>query len=187
MDHFIEEAFRIALHTEMNSYHLYQGALSMMPDGSDKQVLKRLAHEESNLIKEILQYCPDSVRNTIKHLNNQHFAYYGSLKDSPKRRLFNQLRIFLLDKHVSIERYTTFVNAFKEPAVCTVFELALSMSRKLFALIAEQYRQADLSLHKPSNNKRAKRAHLRTGNLTSPNKHSQVFISLKDTGVDFPP
>lgn len=186
MDHLIEEAFRIALHTEMNSYHLYQGALSMMPDGSDKQVLKRLAHEEANLLKEILQYCPDSVRDTIKHSNTQHFAYYGSLKDSTKRRLFNQLRIFLLDKHASIERYTTFVTAFKEPAVCTVFELALSMSRKLFALIAEQYRQADLSLHKPSNNKRAKRAHLRTGNLTSPNKHSQLFISLKDTGVDFP-
>ena len=186
MDYLIEEAFRIALHTEMNSYHLYQGALSMMPDGNDKQVLKRLAHEESNLIKEIHQYCPDSVRDTIKQLNNKHFAYYGSLKDSPERRLFNQLRIFLLDKHTSIERYSTFVKAFKEPAVCTVFELALSRSRKLFTLIAEQYRQADLSLHKPSNNKRAKRAHLRTGNPTSPNKHSQVFISLKDIGVNFP-
>jgi hypothetical protein len=179
----IQEAFRVAILTEKNSYDLYRNAGAMVPEGSGKEVLEQLAHDELKLIEEMLIYSPDTLVDLLMHPNDQHISSFdGYSKESPERRLFNHLRVALLDKHSCIDRYTTYLKTFRDPEVCRVFELALSISRRQFGLIAQEYRKADQRVHRPGSFKRAKRIHLKVGIRPTPNKHSELFLSLLDSG-----
>ncbi|HBG07123.1 MAG: hypothetical protein A2075_14395 [Geobacteraceae bacterium GWC2_58_44] len=183
MKDLIEEAFRVAILTETSSYELYRNATVMIPDGRGKQVFERLAREESKLIDEILKHCPDRLAELRQKPDDRPLPRFDEcLLESPERRLFNHLRVALRHKHACIDRYATFVNAFRDPALCEVFELALGMSRKQYGLIAQEYTQADLRLHRPGVNRRAKRTHFRGVSRPAPNEHSQLFISLLDSG-----
>jgi len=180
MEELIAEAFRVAISTEKSSYDLYRNASAMIPNGSGRRVFERLAWEEFKLIDEIVKYCPDALLSMTDETNEQREATGGN--ESVERRLFNHLRTALRDKHLCIQRYASYVETLREPAVCKVFELALSMSRRQYGLIAEEFRQADLRLHRPCVNRRAKRTHIRSINRRIPNEHSQLFISLQDCG-----
>ena len=186
MEDLIEEAFRVAILTEKNSYDLYRSAGLTMPDEGAGQVFKRLEREQRKVIDELLKYCPDISPEAVKDPNEEYVRSEAGLKESPERQLFNHLRIALLDKHRCIEHYVTCLDTFREPEVCKLFELMLSMSRKQYGRIAEEYRQADLRLRKPAVSKRAKRTHIRSGNSPTPNEHSQLFISLLDSGRHSP-
>lgn len=182
-----EEAFRVAILTEKNSYDLYRNASVMVPEGPGKRVLERLAREQAKLIGEMLKYCPDSFPDLLKQVSDQcRPRLDGYAKQSPERRVFDHLRAALRDKHACIDRYATYVKTFREPTVCLVFELALSLSRKQFGFIAEEYRQAEQRVHRPGSNRRIKRAHLGVIHHPTPNKHSQLFISLLDCGRHSP-
>ena len=183
----IEEAFRVAILTEKKSYDLYRVATVTKPDVTGEDVFKRLAREERKLIDELLRHCPDRLSTIVKKRSDDHVPCSdGYFRESPERRLFNHLRMALLDKQACIERYAAFVDTLREPAVCRVFELVLGMSRRQYAFIAEQCRQADLRLRRPAVNKRAKRTHIRPVNHPAPNRHSQLFISLLDSGSQLP-
>jgi rubrerythrin len=183
MEHLIEEAFRVAIVTELNSYRSYKNAALMMPEGCCKDVLDKLAGEELAIIEEISLHCPFPVTKLVEQTEEQQpHCFKPYPKESPERKLYKQLRTALVDKHCSIEKYMIFAASFKEPKVCQVFELTLSMSRKLFDFIVEAYRQADLRLHRPGLNRRKKRTHIKPLSRPKPNEHTEVFISLLDSG-----
>lgn len=52
--------------------------------------------------------------------------------------------------------------------------------------ILMKVKQADQKLQRLGGNRRAKRAHLRGVSRPTPNKHSQLFISLLDSGRPAP-
>lgn len=184
MEHLIEEAFRVAILTEMNSYRTYKKAAAMMPDGSAKNVLERLAEEELLIIDELSKKWPYPVPRIQEQSDDQRGqSVKSSQKESPEHRLCKQLRAALVDRHCSIEKYMIFVTSFKEPAVCKVFELALGMSRRLFKLISEACTHAEMRLHRTGLDRRKKRTHIRPVERgPAPNKHTEAFISLLDSG-----
>jgi rubrerythrin len=183
MEHLLEEAFRVAMQTEMNSLELYRKAAATMQGSGGRDVLERLAREESRIIEQIRSCspCPPSATKDGAKEDGRCWAIAEG-NEQPQRRLLNQLRVALEDKHGCIERYATYASAFRDPAVCKVFETALGMSRSLLQSIAEAYRQVDPSLQRPCANRRTKRAHIKAVNHPTPNKHSQLFISLLDSG-----
>jgi hypothetical protein len=187
MDSFIEEAFRVAIQIEKNSYNLYRSAAGMIPEGSEKQLFERLATEEAKLLEQMIQSAPDALADIMQNRDDQRLSCFdGNSIQSPEHRLFNHLRMALRNKHACLDLYTTFVKTFRDPAICRVFELALGVSRKLYGIIAHEYRQADLRLHKPGVTRRVKRTHIRSAGQPIPNKHSQLFISLQDSGRPSP-
>ena len=183
MEQLVEEAFRMALHTEMKSYWTYLNAAGMMPEGNCKKIMERLASEQWKIIEEISNHSPLSIRKSLEQAehHNRH-CFHPYPKESHERKLYKHLQTALVDKHCSIEKYMIFVTTFRDPAVCNVFEMALNMSHKLFGYIAEVFRQTDVRLHRPGVDRRKKRIHLKPISRSAPNKHTELFVSLLDSG-----
>jgi len=185
-EHLTEEAFRVTILTEMVSYELYRNAVVTV-SGGGRQVFERLARGQAKLIDEILEHCPAGVAGLAdKPKDEQPCPLKGDFKQSPQRRLLDHLRMAMRDKQACIDRYATFVRTFREPGLCRIFELALSGARKQYGLIVQEYRQADQRVHRPGVDRRSKRTHLRGVSRPVPNKHSQLFISLLDSGRPSP-
>lgn len=184
MEQIVEEAFRIAIVAEKKSHDLYLQACAMIPEGSEKAVLQRLADDQETNLFRIVERCPYPVQHLIEEPER-----LFSVNDYPQeRRLVNLLRVALNDKYACVARYETYLEAFREPAVYQVFQLAREMSSKLLRRISEEYRQANLRQQRPCVNRRTKRAHIKPCSVArpAPNKHSQPFFSLLDFGRQFP-
>jgi len=181
MKEVIEEAIRVVMGIEQHSYRLYRRALLSMPEGEGRQVLEKVAREEAGVIEEMAGRYPLAEPGSLPD-DQRPPCTDQQPRESPERRLFGHLRTALLDKHYCLERYAAYLETFRDPAVCQVFRQASAASRRLFTLIAEEYRQADLRISRPGSNRRLKRTHLRGVSRPSPNEHTQLFISLLDSG-----
>jgi len=182
MEDLIAEAVGFAVIVEKKSYDLYRKAAMTVPDQGSKQVFERLAREESQHIDSLLREHPGAWCCGLQHADRQP-EIDADLAESRGSDLPDQLRAALLDKRWCIDLYATLAKSFKEPTLCKVFELALEMARKQFHLITKEYRQAERPLDTPAINRRARRIHIRAGiHPINPNKHSELFISMLDSG-----
>ncbi|HJV65448.1 MAG TPA: hypothetical protein VJ550_06945 [Geomonas sp.] len=183
MEHLVEEAFRVAIVTEINSYRAFNRAAAMMPDGSAKQVLERLVRVQRKIIEGICGRCPYPASQLAEQMEVQHqHCLHPYPQESRERKLYRHLHAAMMDRHCAIEKYMIFAASFREPEVCQVFQLALDMSRQLFDVIAQSCRQLDLKLPAPMANRRKKRVHFKPLTRPAPNKHSELFLSLVDAG-----
>jgi hypothetical protein len=183
----IEEALRVAVHIERKSQELYAHAAAGMPEGRGKTVMERLAREESKMIEQLTASAPFPLEIP----GEPHAHEMDPLHDDacpPQWTLLDLLEVALKDKSASIAQYVAFQKAFREPAVHEVFDFAVGLSRSLLQLIAEEYRQADQRLQSRAVNRRTKRTHIRStfAKERTPNEHSQLFISLLDSGRRHP-
>lgn len=191
MEHLIEEAFRVAIQTEKKSRNLYLDAASMMPNGVGREVLQKLAEEERKILERIFGCCPYSIDSVFDQPQYRQDSPSVQRLTGHERRVSELLRLVLHDKYSAVALYETFLQVFREPRICGVFQLALTMSRRLLMYIreqrTEQRRQTDLNLQRLVLDRRRKRTHIKGfGNKPAPNKHSQVFISLQDLGRQSP-
>lgn len=183
MEHLVEEAFRVTIMTEINSYRMFHRAAGMMPEGNGKQIMERLALEERRIVEEICSRCPFPAARLAGQLDIQHpHCLHPYPRESRERKLYKHLHAALVEKHCAMEKYMIFKASFREPAVCRVFEIAQEMSRKLFDYIAESWRQVDVKLHSPEADRRKKRVHLKPLSRPAPNEHTELFVSLVDSG-----
>jgi len=182
-DLLIAEAVRFTVIHEKKSYDLYQKAAMTVPDQGSRQIFERLAREESRHIDALLREHPGTWCSALQQPCGQQPEIDPELNEPRGNGLFDQLRHALLDKRWCIDLYATLARTFKEPSLCRIFEVAQEIARKQFRLITEEYREADLTLRNPGKNRRARRTHTRAGiQPVIPNKHSQLFFSMLDSG-----
>lgn len=186
MEHLVEEAFRVAIVNELKSQHLLWTAAAAMPAGNCKTVLERLAGEESKLVEQMMERYPYPLSGVVakeeapRDCSGRLSVEQNGAGISNEQNLVKVLRSALHDKYVCVARYQTFIDSFRDPEVCGVFQLAIDMSRDLLEAIAEEYRRADVR-HQPAVVRRAKRTHIRTTfSKPAPNRHSQLYLSLRD-------
>jgi len=184
MKYLLEEAYRISLATEQKSQDLYLNAVVMLPAGNGKMLFERLARHETTIMNHIMERCPQ-LASTMQHRADERegLAPLDHADALPELRLLDVLQLAVQDKAASVARYQTFIETFREPAVRDIFQPALALSRNMLQDIKTEYRQAEQRLHRPAVNRRAKRTHIRTTFASAPpDKHSQLFISLLDSG-----
>ena len=182
MKEFIAEAIRFAIIIEKKSYDLYRKAAMTVPDQAGRELFENLAREESQHIDALLREHPGTWRCNLLQRDEQP-VLDTQLREPQSSRLFDQLRHALLDKRWNIDLYTTLARTFREPSICRVFEGALGIARKEFRLIKEEYLQADPPTSGPARSRRARRPHTRAGiHPMIPNKHSELFFSMLDSG-----
>lgn len=183
MENLVEEAFRVAIMTEINSYRTFHRAAGMVPDGSARQILQRLAGEQRKIVEEVCSRCPFPASRLLQQIDLQHqHCLHPYPQESRDRKLYKHLHAALLDKHCAIEKYTLFVTSFRDPAVCQVFQLAIDMSRKVLDFLAQSCRQLAMQEAVLTADRRKKRVHLKELTHPAPNKHSELFLSLVDSG-----
>ena len=191
MREFIAEAVRFAVIIEKKSYDLYRKAAMTVPDQGSKQIFDRLAREQSQHIDALLRehpgpWCctlPQGTCSPLPQRTARQPLVEVDLNEPRGGGVFDQLRLALLDKRWCIDLYATFAKTFREPSLCRVFEVALDIARKQFRMITDEYRRADLALRTPEVNRRARRTHIRAGlHPVTPNKHSELFFSMLDSG-----
>lgn len=179
MKELIAEAFRTTLVTEVSSYHLYRNASASVAEKRGREFFERLAREQGRVIEEIMSKRPEGVETGMEEQAE------GECPPS-RQSLFNHLRIALLHRDACIDRYRTFVGSFREPVICGVFQMALDVARAQHRLIAREYRRTDQKVGHPRADRRSKRTHLKMTNRPAPNKHSQLYHSLQDSGSRLP-
>lgn len=183
MRDFIAEAVRFAVIIEKKSYDIYRQAALEVVDLGGKRIFEKLARDESKHIDALLWQHPGTWCSDLKQKQEPQPVVEWDLSGPSGNRLFDQLRLALLNKRWSIGFYTTLLKTFKEPRICRVFEITLEVARTEFKLITDEYLQADVSYGTPRSNRPPRRVHTRAGILPSPpNKHSELYFSLLDTG-----
>lgn len=183
MRDFIAEAVRFAVIIEKKSYDIYRQAALEVVDLAGKRIFEKLARDESMHIDSLLWQHPGTWCSDLKQKQEPQPGVEWDLSGPSGNRLFDQLRLALLNKRWSIGFYTTLLKTFKEPLICRVFEVTLAVARNEFKLITDEYLQADVSYGKPRDNRPPRRVHMREGILASPpNKHSELYFSMLDAG-----
>ncbi|MCM0082438.1 hypothetical protein L4X63_12640 [Geomonas sp. Red32] len=183
MEHLMEEAFRFALHTELTSYRGLRNAALMHPDNYARELLRELSAQQWEIVEEIARRCPEKIASRLMPADDLQLpAPLPYPREASSRTLYRQLRAALVDKQCSAEKYTIFAASFRDPEICGIFQLALNGSQRLLVRLLDAYRQADDTLHPLMPSMRRKRTHLRSMAPPSPNPHTELFISLLDSG-----
>ncbi len=183
MRDFIAEAVRFAVIIEKKSYDIYRQAALEVVDLAGKRIFEKLARDESKHIDALLWQHPGTWCSDLRQKSETQPGVEWDLTGPTGNRVFEQLRLALLNKRWSIGFYTMLLRAFKEPRICRVFEMTLAVARKEFKLITDEYLQADACCGHSRSNRPPRRVHVREGIPASPpNKHSQLYFSMLDAG-----
>jgi hypothetical protein len=185
MDELVQEAYRVVLTMERKCQELLEAAAVTLPDGPAKVVLERLAHTQSDIVDQIWLRIAAPLPEVEPHPRHQEVALEGRLSEkSPERRVSDLLEEACHYKAATIEHYLVFLQTLKDPVLCEVFDLGVSLSKRMLRHLSEQFRRAEQRLQRPIVDRRAKRSHLKPPllNPRTPNQHSQLFISLQELG-----
>jgi hypothetical protein len=178
-----EEAYRVVIEAERRSLELYRHWALMLDDVAGREILARLAGEESRILARIMERhtrcapdlgCPGGGET----------AGFGCQAAQAEAPLLEVLRLALQEKAAAVGNYQACLGAFRDPALCEIFELAFALSRDLLRKIIAEYRLADHRLQRPAPGRRPKRNHIRSWshNGAAPNQHSQLSVFLRDLG-----
>jgi len=180
MRDFVNEAIRLAVALEKKCYDFYRKGAMMAPDQAGREIFERLASEEAGHIDALRAESPEPWCD-VQRLDQQP-GMDGRLSE-PQGKLLDQLRLALLNRQFSIDLYATLAKSFREPSISRVFEMTLLIARKELRSIRQEYLQADAIPAAPNITRRQRRTHVRSGLIPAiPNKHSQLFFSLLDSG-----
>lgn len=182
MKELLAEAMGLVVRTEKESYALYRKVAATTTDPAGRLFFERLAQDEYSHIDALLKEFPDAgcrCTQLTAHPPRSEGGAYGA----SGRVIFEQLRLALLDKRSCIDLYETFLNSFRDPLLCRVFQKALEAARREFRLINAEYLKAEVPACRVIPGRPPRRTHP-GGSLhyLSPNRHSQLFFSMQDTG-----
>jgi hypothetical protein len=184
MEELVQEAYRVVLKMERKSQELLEAAALTLPDGPAKVVLERLAHTQSDIVNQIRVRTSAPLPETVPHAGYEEVVLAGPSEKSPERRVSDLLEEASHYKTATIEHYLVFLQSFRNPALCEVFDFGVSLSKRMLRHISVESRHAEQRLQRPIVDRRAKRSHVKNPllNPRTPNQHSQLFISLQELG-----
>lgn len=181
MKELMAEAIGLVVTAEKTSYALYREVAATATDPAGRMFFERLAREQHGQISALLSdfagtLCPCAVTGQVSagEVHSDQASGRGS---------FEQLRLALLDKRFCIDLYETYLNSFREPLLCRLFQKALEMARRLFRLINAEYLKAEVPVCRVTSGRPPRRTHPGNSlNQLTPNRHSQLFFSMQDSG-----
>lgn len=180
MKELVIEAVQFALSVEKSCYDFYRRAALMAQEQKARQIFEQLARQEAQHLDAMRDGAPTCCcePQPIYH----HEGIISDLNGG-QGKLLEQLRLCLLNKHAVVNLYLALSRCFKEPSVSTIFEAALAIARQELSAIRQYYLRSEPLPASAAIIRRPRRIHTRGGiPLLQPNKHSQLYFSMLDSG-----
>lgn len=142
----MQEAVRVAIVTEKNSFDFYRSAAAQVQNSNVRRLCERLANEEARHLELFLAHYPGSEFGDLQsllaappHLTSPlHRALLTGMAGSTGEK--EALELALQEEELCLDRYSVLVTALREPALHAVFQTALDETYQHCELLREEYR-----------------------------------------------
>jgi rubrerythrin len=145
MLHLIEEAVRVAIVTEKNSFDFYRSAAVKATNSSVRCLCEQLAEQKAKHLEQFMGLYPGSEFGDLESLltnppnltSPQHRALLSDLIESTGAK--EALELALQEEEVCLGRYSVLMAAIRVPAVHAVFQEALNATLRHCEAIRVEY------------------------------------------------
>jgi rubrerythrin len=147
MLHLIEEAVRVAIVTEKNSFDFYRSAAVVATNSSVRCLCEQLAKEKAKRLEQVMGLYPGSEFGDMESLlanppnltSPQHRTLLSDLTGSTGAK--EALEVALQEEEICLDRYSVLMAALRAPAVHAVFQEALQATLRHCEAIREEYQR----------------------------------------------
>ena len=145
MLHLIEEAVRVAIVTEKNSFDFYRSVAVKAQNSSVRCLCERLTEEKAKHLEQFMRLYPGSEFGELESLlanppnltSPQHRALLSDLTESIGVK--EALELALQEEEICLDRYSVLMAAIRAPAVHAVFQEALDATIRHREAIRDEY------------------------------------------------
>jgi rubrerythrin len=146
MNDLMQEAMRVAIVTEKNSFDFYRSAAAQIQNSNVRRLCERLADEEARHLELFLAHYPGSEFGDLQSLlaapphmtSPLHRALPSGMTGSTGEK--ETLELALQEEELCLDRFSVMVTALREPALHAVFQIALDETHRHCELLREEYR-----------------------------------------------
>jgi rubrerythrin len=146
MNDLMQEAMRVAIVTEKNSFDFYRSAAAQVQNSNVRRLCERLADEEARHLELFLAHYPGSEFGDLQRLladpphltSPMHRALLSGMTGSTGEK--EALKLALQEEELCLDHYSVLVAALREPVLHAVFQIALDETHRHCELLREEYR-----------------------------------------------